>query len=46
VGVMSTMRHKARADFGRPSVAAIDDAWQRRATGAAIESCRKIIKTA
>jgi len=41
---MRTARLKARADFGRPSAAAIDDAWQREATRAAIEGCCKIIK--
>ena len=40
---MRNARLKARADFGRPSAAAIDDAWQRQATRAAIEGCRKII---
>jgi hypothetical protein len=41
---MSTTRLKARADFGRPSAAAIEDAWQRQATRAAIDGARKIVK--
>jgi hypothetical protein len=41
---MSTTRLKARADFGRPSAGAISDAWQRRATSAAIDAARKVIK--
>jgi hypothetical protein len=41
---MSATRLKARADFGRPSATALNDAWQRRATHAAIEGCRKIIE--
>jgi len=40
---MSTTGVKARAGFGQPSAAAIDDAWQRQATRAAIEGCRKVI---
>jgi hypothetical protein len=40
---MSTTSVKARAGFGQPSAAAIDDAWQRQATRAAIEGCRKVI---
>jgi hypothetical protein len=41
---MSPAHLNARADFGRPSATAINDAWQRQATRAAIEGCRKIIK--
>jgi hypothetical protein len=41
---MSATCIKARAGSGRPSGAAIDDAWQRQATRAAIEGCRKIIR--
>jgi hypothetical protein len=41
---MRTARLKARVDFGRPYAAAIDDAWQRESTRAAIEGCRAIIK--
>lgn len=40
---MSTTGVKARAGFGQPSAAVIDDAWQRQATRAAIEGCRKVI---
>jgi hypothetical protein len=43
MGVMKTHRFKARADFGRPSATAIDDAWQCRATATAIEAARKVV---
>jgi hypothetical protein len=34
---------RTRVKFGRPSAAAIEDIWQRRATSAAIEAMRKIV---
>ena len=40
---MSTFRLKAKAGFGRPSVTAVEDAWERRATSVAIGAARKVI---
>ena len=45
VGIMSAVtRLKAKAGFSRPSATAVEDAWQRQATCAAIEGCRKILE--
>jgi hypothetical protein len=36
---------KTTRKFGRPSLSAIEDAWQRRATDAAIAAARKIVNS-
>ena len=37
------MTKKTRA-IGTPSLSAFEDAWQRKATAAAIEAARKVVK--